>query len=75
MKVRPRSLECILPERYSFYFCIPSNGIGGNLAFKIAVEKFIYYIQKFIWLAVTLILMFHIAFVFVVVDAKIATKF
>ena len=59
MKIRPLSLKCIPAERYCFYFCLPSSGISGNLAFKIAIEKFIQYIQKFIWLVIALILMFH----------------
>ena len=75
MEICPLSLKCILSERGSFYSRLSPRGICGNLTFKIAIQKFIHYIQKFIRFVVALILMFHIAFVFVVVDAKIATKF
>ena len=59
MKICPLSFECIPAERYCFYFYFPSLGISGNLAFKIAIEKFIQYIQKYIRLVIALILMFH----------------
>ena len=59
MKICPLSLDCIPAERYCFHFCLPSYGVCGNLAFKMTVQKFIHYIQKFIWLVIALILMFH----------------
>ena len=61
MKVRTRSIECPHWERYSFYSRLSPRGICGNLTFKIAIQKFIHYIQKFIRFVVALILMFHIA--------------
>ena len=75
MKICPLSLKCIPAERYCFYFYSPSSGIGGNLTFKIAIQKFIHYIQKFIRFVVALILMFHIALFLLFVIAKIATIF
>ena len=59
MKICPLSLDCIPAERNGLDLCFPSWGIGCNLAFKIAVQKFIQYIQKFIWLVIALILMCH----------------
>ena len=59
MKICPLSFKCIPAERYCFYFCFPSYGISGNLAFKMTVQKFIHYIQKFIRLVIALILVFH----------------
>ena len=71
MKICPLSLDCIPAERYCFYFCLPSYRISGNLAFKIAVQKFIHYIQKFIWLVIALILVFHMLFDLKIYSLKI----
>ena len=70
MEICPLSLECILSERGSFYSRLSPRGICGNLTFKITIQKFIHYIQKFIRFVVALILMFHIALCFVVCDCK-----
>ena len=73
MEICPLSIECILSERGSFYSRLSPRGICGNLTFKIAIQKFIHYIQKFIRFVVALILMFHIALFLLFVIAKIAT--
>ena len=59
MKICPLTFKSIPAEGNGLDLCFPSWGIGGNLTFQFTIEKFIHYIQKFIWLVIALILMFH----------------